>query len=196
MVLWLYNSTVLITVKGPLWILYLLYLCFRFFKLTGPVFTFVARDLSKKISVVHGHLRSNQGASYQSLQSMIEYELNNGTATAKGSGTRTMLRLHWALEFIIEFMDKLRFVTGDTKTSKLVYDIYHKTLYNHHPWWTQKLAYLAVHTLPSIKVLIDIMCKQVYEEVKVLLSDIVEVGRPILNYTTALYAKHKLSNIV
>lgn len=158
----------------------------------------MARDLSKKVEVLQVYLNSAANSNYKTLKTMVEYEMMLGTVQNKGasaSGTRTMLRLHWALEFFIEFMDQLEHATSNTKTSTLVYSIYQRTLALHHPWWTKKLAYLAVFTLPSIKNLIDIMCKQGYEEVKVLLSQIVNVGRPILRCTAQLYHVHNISEI-
>lgn len=129
---------------------------------------------------------------------MIEFELTNQMVYNRGhhgSAARTFLRLHWAMEFIIEFMSRLPSASHDAKTSKLVFDVYKMTLSAHHPWWTRKLAYLAVHTLPSIKQLIDIMCKQEFDEVKILLQRIVDVGRPILTYTRLLYEQYGLANI-
>ena len=162
------------------------------------MFTFVARDLSKKIAIVQNYLNSSNKSHYRTLQSMMSYEIENGTVHMKGahaSATRTMLRLHWALEFFIEFMDRLRHTPVDAKASSLVYEVYQGTLALHHPWWTRKLAYLAVFTLPSIKALIDIMCKQDYEEVQLLLAEVVNTSRPILKYTADLYKEHDLSNI-
>lgn len=158
----------------------------------------MARDLTSKISVVQEHLEGDNGEKYEFMDTMIQYEVDKGIVGNKGthaSATRTMLRLHWALEFIIEFMAQLKTVSPEVKTSKLVYDIYTNTLAKHHPWFTRKLAYLAVHTLPSIRSLIDIMCKQDFEEVQVLLNDVVDIGRPLLTYTKALYGSYSLSNI-
>lgn len=126
---------------------------------------------------------------------MIEFDSTNNLVHNKGSATRTFLRLHWALEFIIEFMNQLTTTSHDTKTSKLVFDIYKKTLSHHHPWWTRKLAYLAVHTLPSIRQLIDIMCKHDFDEVQKLLYQIVRIGCPILHYTRLIYDEYGLSEI-
>lgn len=150
------------------------------------------------MGIIQSHCSSKVGDNYRSLKAMIEYETKLGIVGNKGSkasGTRTMLRLHWALEFFIEFMDRLQRITEDTKSSTLVYETYEETLANHHPWWTRKLAYLAVHTLPSIKALIDIMCKQDYDEVNILLRHVVSIGRPILNHTSSLYASYNISNI-
>jgi len=161
------------------------------------VFVFVARDLSHKISIVQRHL-DRDPENYSSLHSMIRHEQSVGTVGNKGSnasGTRTMLRLHWAFQFIIEFMHRLGNVTESTKTARLVLDVYHRTLANHHPWWTRQLATLAVHTLPTIKNLIEIMCKQDYPQVQQLLSNIVKTAGPILKYTDSLYEMHEITNI-
>ncbi|XP_067946637.1 ceramide-1-phosphate transfer protein-like [Watersipora subatra] len=166
----------------------------RFFSLTGPIFKFVARDLTKRIAIVQAFLDSDP-QHYESFASIVEHELANGRARNKASATRNILRLHWALEFIVEFMDKLKDANQSAKASTLVYEVYGRTLSVHHPWITRQLAYFAVFSLPTIRKLVDIMCKQDYEEVKGLLALVVQTGRVILQYTSTLYASHNLSSI-
>ncbi|KAK3580052.1 hypothetical protein CHS0354_028623 [Potamilus streckersoni] len=170
----------------------------RFFKLTGRLFGFVARDLEGKIRVLEMMQKADESQNYQSVQSMLEYECGRGTAHTNDflpSGSRTLLRLHWAMEFIVEFMDRVCKSTDDDTTSQIAAEVYKKTLSNHHPWFTRQIAALAMHLLPSRKQLIQVMCKQDYETVLQLLNRVVESGRQVYNTTQALYAERNLLNI-
>lgn len=170
----------------------------RFFKLTGPLFSFVARDLDSKIRAVEYHLNSDQRSSYLTVQSMVAFEVRNGTTHTKGphpSGCRMFLRLHFALEFILSFMRRIMVEDENEKMSKLAWEVYTKTLYKHHPWLTRKLSALAVYALPSKKHLIDVMCKHNYHMVMNLLSQVVEAGQPVYDVVEGVFSSNNLSNI-
>lgn len=173
----------------------------RFFRLTGSLFGFVAKDLEHKISAIEKKQRSDEGQHYTTAAKMMQYELNNPSTVHKGSnklshsGTRTLLRLQWALEFIIEFMSRVCKCSDHDKTSKIASEVYGQTLSKHHPWITRKMAAIAVYLLPSRKDLISVMCKQDYETVLELLDKVVLAGREVYEITEKLYRNHNLSNI-
>ncbi|KAL3862268.1 hypothetical protein ACJMK2_008250 [Sinanodonta woodiana] len=170
----------------------------RFFKLTGRLFSFVARDLEGKIRVLEIMQKADESQNYKSVQSMLEYECGRKTVHTNVhvlSGSRTLLRLHWALEFIVEFMDRICKSSDDDTTSHIAAEVYKTTLSNHHPWYTRKIAALAMYLLPNRKQLIQVMCKHDYETVLELLNRVVEVGRQVYNTTQALYAERNLLNI-
>ena len=63
---------------------------------------------------------------YVTLQSMMQYEVDKGIARVKGhspSGTRQFLRLHHALEFILEFMRRLRHSEECAKTAHIASEV-------------------------------------------------------------------------
>ncbi|KAK6990336.1 ceramide-1-phosphate transfer protein [Biomphalaria glabrata] len=156
----------------------------RFFKLTGQIFSFVARDLEKKMKAIEYHLNSQHGNSYKTVQSMVAFEVQNKTALVKhphAAGTRTLIRLHQALEFILAFMIRIREGDEHELMSKLAWEVYIETLYQHHGWFTRKLAALAVYMLPTKKQLIDVMCKHDYDRVMELVQQVVETGQPVYN---------------
>ena len=52
------------------------------------------------------------------------------------SGSRTLLRLHRALEYITEFLGKLEELEDETYLSQVSKDAYEGTLMKYHPWTT------------------------------------------------------------
>lgn len=153
----------------------------RFFKLTGRLFAFVAKDLEYKIQTIENHMSSDSDH-YETVDSMVEYEKDQGKTHAKGSrpsGCRMLLRLHWALEFILAFMEKLLDEEEDAKASKIAWEVYKQTLYHHHPWITRQLASVAVFALPSKKHLINVMCKQEFSHVETLVQDVLTAAHPV-----------------
>ena len=53
------------------------------------------------------------------------------------SGSRTLLRLHRALEYITEFLGKLEDLEDETFLSQVSKDAYETTLMKYHPWIVQ-----------------------------------------------------------
>ncbi|GFR78458.1 ceramide-1-phosphate transfer protein-like [Elysia marginata] len=170
----------------------------RFFKLTGTLLGFVAKDIEGKIKSVEQHVHSKQGRHYRSVQAMIKFEETKGITHQKWmqpSGCRMLLRLHQALEFILEFMERLRLSEEQEKMSVMAWEVYRQTLYHHHPWVTRKVAQVAVYGLPSKKHLIDVMCKQDYGTVLGLLAEVVNAGKPVWEATQRLLSSHDLLHI-
>ncbi|KAK7473305.1 hypothetical protein BaRGS_00035437 [Batillaria attramentaria] len=170
----------------------------RFFRLTGKLFGFVAKDLEWKMKAIEIRRKSPHGSHYVTLQSMMQYERAEGIVRVKGrvpSGTRQFLRLHRALEFILEFMRQIHQRDDDEKTSHIASQVYHDTLSKHHPWVTRQIAAIAVYMLPPKKTLIDVMCKHDYNKVHTLIDDVTAAGEPIYNVTQRLYENYDLLNI-
>lgn len=161
----------------------------------------MAKDLEHKISAIKRKQHGDQGLHYTTAGKMMQYELNSPSTVHKGSnklshsGTRTLLRLQWALEFILEFMSRISKCSDHDKTSKIATEVYEQTLSKHHPWLTRKMAAVAVYLLPSRKDLISVMCKQDYETVLQLLSKVVRAGKHVYDITEKLYIDHNLCHI-
>merc|ERR1711868_242244 len=66
-----------------------------------------------------------------------------------GSGSRTLLRLHRALEYITEFLGRLEPLEDEAYLSTVSREAYEKTLMKYHPWIVQKAAKLAMGMLPT-----------------------------------------------
>jgi hypothetical protein len=157
----------------------------------------VASDLEDKIRILSSWRQSDRGSHYQSIQSMIEHEvgLKFHLDGRMKSGSRTLLRLHRALEFIIEFIDRLGTSTDEDNTSTIASEVYYKTLARYHPWLVQKMADLAMYMLPSRRQLIQVMCKHDYNHVIQMLSDVTAAGRPVYDITQRLYTQYDLHSL-
>ncbi|XP_076087323.1 ceramide-1-phosphate transfer protein-like [Mytilus galloprovincialis] len=170
----------------------------RFFRLQGRLFGFVAKDLEEKIGILETWRRCDTCDNYKSVQSMIKYEVEYGLTTFRGrvpSGSRTLLRLQRALEFILRFIDEMSMSEDEDKSSYIAHTVYKRTLANHHPWIVQKMAGFVTFMLPSRKELIETMCKQKYDQVLILMHEVTQEGNPIYDITHSLYKKHNLLNL-
>ncbi|XP_059172256.1 ceramide-1-phosphate transfer protein-like [Physella acuta] len=170
----------------------------RFFKLTGKLFGFVAKDLESKIRAIEYHMDSINGEHYRTVQSMMAHEIANRTTHVKqphASGTRMLLRLHHALEFILAFMRRIMQGDEHEKMSKLAWEVYKETLYHHHPNITHLVAAIAVYALPTKKHLIDVMCKHDFDKVMGLLGPVVDAGQPVYDCIQELFSSNNLLHI-
>ena len=84
----------------------------KFLHLLGTVFGWVASDVVAKISVLKGHVANEEtGSHFVSIQTMTEYEVKENLIKYKArdstTGSRNLLRLQRALEYIIAFMVKV-----------------------------------------------------------------------------------------
>ena len=82
---------------------------FKFLNLLGTVFGWVASDIDAKMEILRGLKNGEQSEKYLTVQSMIQYEVDNNLIKYKAkdssTGTRNLLRLHRALEYIAAFLD-------------------------------------------------------------------------------------------
>jgi len=141
---------------------------FKFLNLLGTVFGWVASDIDAKMEILRGLKNGEQSEKYQNVQSMIQYEVDNNLIKHKAkdssTGTRNLLRLHRALEYIVAFLDGIPALDDKDKCCSLSQEAYKKTLMRFHPWVVQKAALLAMHMLPTREGLIAIICEPTDEE--------------------------------
>ncbi|XP_061197486.1 ceramide-1-phosphate transfer protein-like [Saccostrea echinata] len=159
----------------------------RFFRLCGTLFFFVAKDLEGKISIINS-LIQNYGHPYSTVSAMVLHEVN----LAQKPGITALLRLHRALELILEFMDRLSKSSDGEKTSEMAADVYSQTMAKHDTWFVQKLAGIAMYTLPSRKTLMETMCKQDYEHSLMLVQEIVSTGKLVYDVIDSEYTNNGL----
>ncbi|XP_048748566.2 ceramide-1-phosphate transfer protein-like [Ostrea edulis] len=170
----------------------------RFFRLSGRLFGFVANDLEEKIHVLESHLNGPNGKNYRTIQLMIEFEVTNNITKTKHklpSGSRSLLRLHRGLEFILEFMRRLGNSSDDDRSSVIAADTYRDTLSKYHPWIVQKMAGVAMYMLPSRRQLFETMCRHDYTHALELLSSVVNAGKPVYDTTQNIYAEYGLLDL-
>jgi len=130
----------------------------KFFHSLGVIFSFVAKDVDSKIHILETY-RSDElsGHHYKTFQSMIKYEESENLLKdpKRPSGSRTVLRLHRALQFFSLFMEELAEVSGSTASGPIAREVYKKTLAPYHSWVIQKSASFAMYKLPTRDSLID-----------------------------------------
>ncbi|XP_035213797.1 ceramide-1-phosphate transfer protein-like [Stegodyphus dumicola] len=170
--------------------------------LLGSVFGFVASDIISKVNILEEYRRSENANEYATVQSMIEYESSNGITkdTSRPSGSRTLLRLHRSLEFIMSFMRDFSTADADAKSSAIAQKCYKETLSRYHPWLIQKGAYFAMYTLPARQQFIERVyggpCDeetiQLYEK---LMGDIADISKKVYDETNKLYEANSLLNL-
>ncbi|OTF76012.1 glycolipid transfer protein domain-containing protein 1-like, partial [Euroglyphus maynei] len=79
----------------------------KFFNMFGGLFTFVTKDVHSKIEILESYANDdNHGDHYRTIAMMIDFERNQNLLIdqKRPSGSRTLLRLHRALEFISIFL--------------------------------------------------------------------------------------------
>jgi len=131
---------------------------YKFLQLLGTVFGWVGSDVWAKIVVLQKYLDGEEKDKYVNIKVMIDHEVEINLIKTKKkddpSGTRTLLRLHRALEYIILFLHKLEEIKDDDLCSVINIQAYEVTLMKYHPWVVQKAAKLAMKLLPTKKGLI------------------------------------------
>lgn len=127
----------------------------------GRLFSFIASDVGDKTRILSEHRSSSVGEKYVLVGGMLDYEKNEAKLLEPGhetkhhhhdelpNGSRTLLRLHRALLFVVEFIDCIRRANDHDKMAHLARKAYDDTLAQHHPWLVRKGVHLAVHTLPN-----------------------------------------------
>jgi len=126
---------------------------YKFLNLLGTVFGWVGSDVWAKIVQLEKYLAGEEKEHYQNIKAMIDYEVEHDLIKTKKkddpSGSRTLLRLHRALEYIIAFLHKLDDIQDADLCSVISVEAYEATLMKYHPWVVQKAAKLAMKLLPT-----------------------------------------------
>jgi len=172
----------------------------RFFRLLGTAFGFVAQDVDDKIGILEKHRASELSEHYATIDGMLKYETDSGLADsghapAGGklpSGSRTLLRLHRALEFVVSFLGKVKEAPEDSGTSGIARESYDATLAKYHPWLIRKGANMAMYLLPTRKTLVSSMCKSTVEETTALVEEVIKSGQVIFDKTQNFYSEKSL----
>ena len=158
------------------------------------MFSFVTSDVEEKIGILRDYRKSEHAEQYKTIQSMLAYEVASDTVKKKktNSGSRTLLRLHRALEFITEFLLKLKESDNHYKFSNVVTKAYDDTLAKHHPWLIKKAVHVAMYMLPTRPDLLKKMGLKDEEKDMHIVMDLVRELNLIYKITQDLYAKDNL----
>ena len=174
-----------------------LFVNFRLLKLLGTVFSFVNSDVVEKIGILKEYRSSELGEEYKTIQSMINYEVQTKTTNnkKKASGSRTLLRLHRALDFITDFMKNVKAAEMDAKLSGIGAQSYDRTIAKHHPWLIRKGVHLAVYTLPTRIQFMEKLKVEDQAHTEELLGKVAELGHKIFEIVEKLYADNNLLDL-
>ena len=88
-------------------------------------------------------------------------------------------------------MDRFSKSSAGERTSDIAAEVYRNTMAKHDMWIVQKLAEVAMYTLPSRKSLIDTMCKQDYEQSLVLVQKVIDAGKPVYDVKVSEYNSYE-----
>lgn len=179
---------------------------YKFLNLLGTVFGWVSSDVEAKLQVVRNLMAGPDGSEYVTIQSMIRHEVAKDMVKRKAkdcsTGTRNLLRLHRALEYIIAFLEGVPKLAHEDKCVYLSQEAYKKTLMKHHAWVVQKAASLAMHMLPTKQGLIEKICGSAEvdsEEYRLTDTDQlpngVKVMQQVYNITQEVYSKYDLLDL-
>jgi len=176
---------------------------YKFLCLMGTVFGWVGSDVYNKVALLEKYLEGDKKEHYQTVKSMIQYEVENNLIKTKKkddpSGSRTLLRLHRALEYIVAFLANMEDLEDEAYLSTVSREAYEKTLMKYHPWIVQKAAKLAMGMLPTKKGLILKVVPD-NDEAKIAKARIdfpkaVDEMRKAYDKTQVFYKEHDLLNI-
>lgn len=175
---------------------------YKFLNLLGTVFGWVSTDVDAKLDVIRDHRKSESSQHYQDVRSMLKYEVDNKLIKYKAkdskTGSRNLLRLHRALEYIVAFLEEVpNLETGD-KCCTISQNAYKATLQKFHPWVVQKAALLAMNLLPTKAGLIEKICGD--DEVKIkrahdALPAAVKAMQSVYKKTEEVYLEFELLNL-
>ena len=112
-------------------------------------------------------------------------------------GSRTLLRLHRALDFTKQFLQELVEMDDNDKVATMAGDVYKRTLANFHPWLIRKAAGLALYSLPSRQDLIKKIAPDGIEEVvlKEKMQGCIQNIDVVYNDIEKLYTKYSLHEL-
>lgn len=122
----------------------------------GAVFSLVASDAREKVDILLELTKDYKiNSHYKTLQSMMNYERKVYRETGNEMfGSRTLLRLHRALKFMLLFLQRLSEINDDEIVADIAYRSYSDSLGNFHSWVLRHAAKIAVYSLSSKRELV------------------------------------------
>ncbi|XP_061758833.1 ceramide-1-phosphate transfer protein [Nerophis ophidion] len=173
----------------------------KFLNSLGAVFGFISKDAVGKIQILANLLNGETSSQYETVQSMVRYELDHGLVDLKKrgghpeSGCRTLLRLHRALRWLELFLERLRTSQEDGKTSVMCAEAYNESLAQHHPWVVRKAAGVAFCVLPGRATFFEVMNVGPPEKAVAMLGEAVPLISEVYRVTEELYAENNMLDL-
>lgn len=165
---------------------------FRLFGELGILFKFVDSDVSEKCGILR-QLNTENTVAYSTVKTMIDHE--NGKANV-ARGSRTLLRLHRALEFLAVFVEQVCKSEENASVAEILRTSYTTTLAKHHSWLVRKSIGLASSTVPGKSQLIQIIFNNAVDhDIDSTASEFLTVINNVFERTQIIYEKNDLLNL-
>lgn len=171
----------------------------------GSVFGFVGSDVKDKLGILCKHRASpSDGSRYSTIKQMLLYEtsspellepLRTSKNSTLPSASRTLLRLHRALRFIMMFMEGLISAADDESVARLAQESYKNSLAAFHPWLIRTGAHCAMYTLGTKYQMMEKVSKHSYAEVTKFAKKMTVAMKPVYDKTEQLYSEFNLHGL-
>uniref|UniRef100_A0A915PZT4 Glycolipid transfer protein domain-containing protein n=1 Tax=Setaria digitata TaxID=48799 RepID=A0A915PZT4_9BILA len=170
--------------------------CYRLFSLLSKGFSFIENDLLEKEKILM-NLHTSDPIHYDTVNKMVSWECRSGEPSEKGS--RTLLRLHRALLFIIDFSKNLKDSDEGDQISTLCQASYNDTLSRDHSWIIRKLVGVAIHLLVSRDYILKALMKKRglrnEHEVKQAIIRFIDAAEQVFNRLQKIYEGRSILNL-
>ncbi|XP_076451825.1 ceramide-1-phosphate transfer protein-like [Babylonia areolata] len=170
----------------------------KMFPPLGTVFSFVSSEIQDKITILRNYRHHPTLAPhFRTAQSMVRYEMDHHLTvqTDQPSGSRTFLRLHWALQFISALVSNLNDIRRGGTFSEQAAEAYDRTLAKHHPWIMRKAVQVALYSLPDRQeLLVKLHMADTPREMAKVHALITQLDS-IYDITQRLYAENRLLDL-
>ncbi|KAF2351517.1 Glycolipid transfer protein domain [Trinorchestia longiramus] len=161
------------------------------------MFNFITSDLVSKLNILRCYRKGGAADYYVTVQSMLQYEKEQPSLT-QPSASRTLLRLHRALQFVCGFLREMITVSMDAKLGPVAKPVYAETLAKFHPWLISKTVGAVLLLLPDKKVMITrLFGESEASQLKSLekFPDLVKVLEKIYDATQKFYSDYDMLNL-
>ncbi|KAI5756540.1 hypothetical protein M8J77_025771 [Diaphorina citri] len=170
----------------------------KFCYLLGKGFGFIGAEIESKIKVLKNFLCGDYKDHFKTIKEMINYEQSSNLLEKSDyvSGCRTLLRLHWGLDFFRLFLDGISQLNPDESTYHVGQEVYDATLGLHHSWYIRMGAGVAMYTLPTKCGLFErVTGGDHVEEALEFLPHVIEVTNQIYNRVQSCIAENQLLDL-
>lgn len=158
------------------------------------IFSFVESDVSSKRDIL-SELHSKDPSIYGTVLSMVDSE-HKDPQNPQGQGSRTFLRLHRALAFLIKFVEDVYNNSDDHVAARFRF-CYQETLAPHHTWIIRKTVEFASKMVPSRGTLIEVIfhANSDPDHVDKSATDFLEITQTVYKRVQTIYETRDLLNL-
>lgn len=166
----------------------------------GALFTPMAIDIREQNRILGLFLQSGQRDHYTTIEKMTAFESADPANRLEpkkksSSGSRAALHLHRIMEFLLQFMTKVKECGDNDKLSGMGNAVYKDTLAKHHSWFMTKAAAIAISTVPTKIQFYEKTSKYPYAETTDALFDLLEALKRVYAAADGFFTMHDLHKL-